>query len=75
MSKKNENPQIITQVMDTDDILEKGWAKPIEPSPAPVDIAPLPPQQVVGESKPEPGGSGNPPQQQGETGHTDAKGK
>ena len=35
MSKKNENPQIITQVIDTGDLNESSWAKPTEPSPAP----------------------------------------
>ena len=76
MSKKNEITQIIAQVIDTDDINEQSWAKPTEPSPAPADIAPLPPQQEGGgESNPQQGESGNPPPKQSEDGKGDSKGK
>ena len=76
MSKKNEITQVITQVIDTDDINEQSWAKPTEPSPAPADIAPLPPQQEGdGEPNPQQVGGDNPPSQQGESGKGDSKGK
>ncbi|MYA98661.1 hypothetical protein F4X90_03115 [Candidatus Poribacteria bacterium] len=75
MFKKNENSQIITQVIDTGDLNESSWAKPTEPSPAPVDIAPLPPQQGEGNNPPSQQGEGNnPPPQQGESGSTDSEG-
>lgn len=70
MSDKKKITQVIDnndqKVIDSNDQLEKGWAKPTAPSPPPVDIAPLPPQQEgEGESNP----------QQGESGNTDSKGK
>ena len=85
MSKKNETPEIITQVIDTGDLNKSSWAKPTEPSPAPVDIAPLPPQQGGGNNPPPQQGEGNnpppqqgegnnPPPQQGESGSTDSEG-
>ena len=52
MSKKKEITKETTQVIDTKDYFKKGWSKPTNPSPAPADIAPLPPQpEGGGESK------------------------
>ena len=76
MSKKKEITKETTQVIDTKDYFKRGWSKPTNPSPAPADIAPLPPQpEGGGESKPQQGGSGNPPPKQSEGGNGDSKGK
>ena len=76
MSKKNETTKNINQVIDTKDYIKEGWTKPTNPSPAPSDIAPLPPQGSGGNNpKPSQGGSGNPPPKQSEGGKGDSKGK
>ena len=61
-----DNREVQTTAIDSDDINEQSWAKPTDPSPAPADIAPIPPQQ-------EGGGESNP--QQGENGKGDSNGK
>ena len=71
-----DSREVRTVVVDKGDINEQSWAKPTDPSPAPVDIAPLPPQpERGGESNPQQDGGGNPPPKQSEGGNTDSKGK
>jgi len=67
MAKEKEEKQaadsreVRTVVVDEIDINES-WLKPTNPTPAPVDIAPLPPQQDTGgESNPQQGEGENPP--------------
>ena len=57
MSKKKQVTKETNQVIDTKDYFKRGWTKPTNPSPAPADIAPLPPQGSGGNNpKPQPGG-------------------
>lgn len=76
MSKKKQTTKETNQVIDTKDYFKKGWTKPTNPSPAPDNIAPLPPQgSGGGNSKPQQGGGDNPPPKQSEGGNTDSKEK
>ena len=76
MSKKKQTTKETNQVIDTKDYFKKGWTKPTNPSPAPDNIAPLPPQGSGGDnSKPRQGAGDNSPPKQNEGGSTDSKGK
>ena len=76
MSKKKQVTKETNQVIDTKDYFKRGWTKPTNPSPAPADIAPLPPQGSGGNNpKPQQGGGDNPPPKQNKGGNAGSKGK
>lgn len=84
---KKEITKAINQIIDNKDQIQEltkppepdeinQWAKPPKPSPAPEDIAPLPPEQEGdGESNPQQEGDGNSPPKQSEDSNTDSKEK
>ena len=70
MSDKKKAPKTINQPID------QKWAKPPNVSPAPGDIAPLPPgQEGDGKSNPQQEGNGKSPPKQSEGSNTDSKKK